>query len=119
VGAPRRVSLCHCLSCQRRTGSLFSIAALYERNAVTLQHGTPSRFTRDSTSGFTVTFHFCPHCGTSLYWEPARMPHLVGVAVGAFADPGFPAPEQQVWTSERHCWLEIPSGIASFAEGKK
>ena len=43
-----------------------------------------------------MTFHFCPECGSTLFWEPERMPPLIGVAVGAFADPSFPQPEQSV-----------------------
>jgi len=108
--------LCHCLSCQRRTGSLFSIAASYERAEVIVTQGIRSTFTRGSATGLTVTFHFCPRCGTSVYWEPARTAHLIGVAVGAFAEPNFPPPEQAVWTSERHCWLEMPADMRRFAE---
>lgn len=113
-GEPRRVSLCHCTDCQRRTGSLFSIAAFYERGAVSLAVGTSDTFTRDSASGLPVTFHFCPNCGANLFWEPARMPHLVGVAVGAFADPSFPRPEQAVWMKDRHAWLEMPEGMPCY-----
>jgi len=30
------------------------------------------------------------------------MPELVGVALGAFADPTFPQPTQSVWTKDKH-----------------
>ena len=33
-GAPRKVSTCHCLECQRRTGNALSVAAFYERDLV-------------------------------------------------------------------------------------
>jgi hypothetical protein len=33
------------------------------------------------------------------------MPDRIGVAVGAFADPAFPAPTQQVHEEQRHPWL--------------
>jgi hypothetical protein len=106
--------MCHCVDCQRRTGSLFSIAAFYERTAVTLLKGSPRRFTRDSASGRPVTFHFCETCGTNLFWEPARMPHLIGVVVGAFGDPDFPRPDQTVWTKDRHRWLDLPEDLPRF-----
>jgi len=61
-----------------------------------------------------VTFHFCDRCGASVFWEPERMPHLVGVAVGAFADPKFPAPEQSVWTKDKHAWVDLPGGMPAF-----
>lgn len=113
-GQPRKVSLCCCRDCQRRTGSAISIAAFYERAFVSLTHGAPRAFTRPSASGYPVIFRFCPDCGSSVFWEPARMPHLVGVAVGAFADPDFPAPDQAVWTADRHGWLRWPDDLPCF-----
>ncbi len=107
AGEPRKVSLCHCLDCQKRTGSAYGIAAFFPREAVTAT-GAATRFTRASDSGHPVTFHFCPNCGSTVYWEPARLPHLVAVAVGAFADPDFPAPSQAVHDQHRHGWVTVP-----------
>ena len=107
--------MCHCIACQRRTGSAFSIAAFYNRDAVTVTDGVSKTFTRSSDVGKLVTFHFCPDCGTSLYWEPERMPHLIGVAVGAFGDPDFPQPEQAVFAETRHGWLGLPEDMSIFA----
>jgi len=114
-GEPTKVSMCHCEDCQRRTGSAFSIAAFFERGSVERVSGGATTFTRGSASGHPVAFHFCPNCGSSLYWEPSRMPHLIGVAVGAFADPAFPPPEQSVWTDEKHAWISLPDGMRTFA----
>jgi hypothetical protein len=44
------------------------------------------------------------------------MPHLVGVAVGCFADPQFPMPEQAVWSRDQHHWLELPESIPGHEE---
>jgi len=110
-GEPRKVSMCHCLECQRRTGSAFSIAVFYARDMVRVERGEAASFERPSASGKSVKFHFCPRCGSNMFWEPERMPALVGVAAGAFADPDFPAPEQSVWTRDKHRWLTLPDGI--------
>lgn len=114
-GEPRRVSMCHCLDCQRRTGSAFSVAAFYERGRVQAT-GETRIFTRDSASGFPVTFHSCPTCGSNVFWEPTRMPELIGVALGAFADPDFQPPEQSVWTKDKHPWVAIPAGMPAYDE---
>lgn len=115
TGEPSKVSLCHCRDCQRRTGSLFSVAAFFPRDSVSLAAGEAKTFRRPSASGFDVSFHFCPACGSTLWWEPERMPHLVGVAAGSFADPDFPMPQQAVWAEDRHRWLELPPGMPAHA----
>jgi hypothetical protein len=106
-GEPAKVSLCHCLACQRRTGSTFGIAAFYPRERVKVE-GESRAYTRDSDSGHPVTFHFCPTCGSTVYWEPGRKPDAIAVGVGAFADPSFPAPTQSVHTQTRHAWVRDP-----------
>jgi hypothetical protein len=114
AGAPKKVSMCHCLDCQRRTGSAFSVSVFYERGQVTVESGIAQSFERPSASGFPVRFHFCARCGSNLYWEPARLPELIGVALGAFADPAFPCPEQSVWTQDKHEWLDLPASIKAY-----
>ena len=113
-GEPRKVSLCHCAQCQRRTGSAFSVAVFYARERVEVQGATAS-FVRTSASGFDVDFHFCLACGSNLLWYPARMPALVGVAFGGFADRDFPMPDQAVWTEEGHDWVGLPDHVARFS----
>jgi hypothetical protein len=114
AGDPKRISMCHCLDCQRRTGSAFSVAVFYERGRVRVVSGTSQVFERGSASGFPVRFHFCGRCGSNVYWEPARLPDLIGVAVGAFADPSFPVPQQSVWTKDKHEWLSLPHDMNAF-----
>lgn len=105
-GEPVSVSLCSCLACQKRTGSAFGIAAFFDRENVA-PRGEAARFSRQSDAGHAVVFHFCPACGTSVYWEPARKPGSIAVAVGCFADPDFPAPEQFVFDEHAHPWLAL------------
>lgn len=115
-GEPAKVSLCNCFDCQRRTGSIFSVAAFFPREAFHLTGGETKSYRRPSVSGYPVTFHYCPNCGSTLWWDPDRMPHLVGVAVGAFADPDFPIPTQAVWAAEKHGWIAFPEGMAVHAK---
>jgi hypothetical protein len=105
-GEPAKVSLCHCPSCQKRTGSTYGIAAFFPRADVQSKGGT-GRYTRAGDSGFEVTFFFCRDCGSTVFWEPHRAPDLIGVAVGAFADPTFPPPSQEVYEQHRHPWVKI------------
>ena len=55
-----------------------------------------------------LTVHFCPTCGSTVYWEGEGFPGYVAVAIGNFADPNFPGPTIAVW--ER---LTPPLGLLS------
>src|SRR5215475_8120562 len=96
-GEPVRTAMCHCLDCQRRTGAVFGNQAFFNRQQITSVSGPSTQFTRPSAAGRSVTFRFCPTCGSTVYWEAEALPALIAVAVGSFADPTFAAPEHSVW----------------------
>lgn len=73
---------------------------------VTIQ-GQANRYERPAESGFAVTHHFCPACGSMVFWLPARRPSHVAVALGAFADPGFPLPSKSVYEQHQHSWVRL------------
>ena len=95
-GEPSRISMCHCLECQRRTGGVISNQARFRREQVTFA-GKATAWMRTAQSGNVLTFHFCPMCGSTVYWEGEGFPGYVAVAIGTFADPNFPAPTIAVW----------------------
>ena len=100
-GEPVRISMCHCFECQRRTGAVLSNQARFAREQITLS-GTATEWTRTAASGNGLTFRFCPVCGSTVYWTGEGFPGYVAVAIGAFADPTFPAPVIAVWEECRH-----------------
>jgi hypothetical protein len=108
-GEPVRISMCHCRACQRRTGSPFGAQARFAENRVEIT-GQSQIWTRTADSGNDIVFHFCPNCGSTVFYRPLAEPGLVAVAVGAFADPGFPAPTVSVYESRRHPWVGVPDG---------
>lgn len=110
-GEPIRVSICHCLACQRRTGSVFGAQARFAADQVTVE-GDSRQFVRVSDEGGSrATFHFCPDCGATVFYTAEGMPGMVAVPVGAFADPFFPAPTRSVWEERQHAWVVLPDGI--------
>ena len=104
AGEPSRISMCHCLECQRRTGAVLSNQARFRREQIAFA-GKSTAWTRTAESGNALTFHFCPTCGSTVYWEGAGFPGLVAVAIGTLADPTFPAPTISVWEECRHPWV--------------
>jgi hypothetical protein len=109
-GEPARISMCHCLACQKRTGSVFGVQARYPRDEVTTQ-GESKLYTRVGDSGGKIDFHFCPECGATVYWEMRGMPGFVAVPVGAFADPQFAPPKVSVYGSRRHPWATVSPDV--------
>jgi len=105
VGDPVRVSICHCLACQRRTGSVFGVQARFDAEQVTIE-GESREFLRGE-----AVFHFCPECGATVYYTIKGLPGSVAVPVGAFADPSFPSPVRSVWEVRQHSWVRLPDGI--------
>ncbi len=102
-GDPVRVSICHCLECQKRTGSVFAAQARFPRERVTIE-GRATQWTRQGDSGETATFRFCPVCGSTVYWELTGADGFIAVAIGAFADPSFPPPHVSVYEERQHPW---------------
>jgi hypothetical protein len=109
-GDPVGVYACHCGACQRRTGSVLGVGAYYPSERIHVS-GDSKVFTRLADSGKKLEFHFCPGCGTNLYWEAELLPGHIGVAVGAFADPQFPAPMMSAWEELKHPWLSFTHGL--------
>jgi hypothetical protein len=107
---PVRVSVCHCLACQRRTGSVFAAQARFPAESVALA-GASNTFDRVGDGGSRATFHFCAACGATVYYTTEGREDSVIIPVGAFADPSFPGPTFSVYEERMHRWVAMPEGI--------
>ncbi len=106
-GTPLRISVCHCLDCQRRSGSAFAAQARFPEADVRIS-GRSTAYTRIGDEGRRATFHFCPDCGATVHFAIEAMPGLVAIPLGAFADPGFPPPTVSNYEERRHAWVGLP-----------
>jgi hypothetical protein len=114
-GEPVRISICHCLACQRRTGSVFGVQARFDTERVRIE-GRYSEYVRVSDEGEARIFSFCPDCGATVFYKIPTAPEMIAVPVGAFADPAFHEPTRSVWGSRRHPWVELPENIEHESE---
>jgi hypothetical protein len=112
-GPSKLVVACQCLDCQRRTGAPFGVGAFYPVDAV-VNYGNHKNFTRDAASGGKVYTYFCPNCGSTIYWKADNLPSLIGVAVGALADPRYPGPIRSVFEQSKHNWIQIDGPVEHF-----
>ena len=119
LGDPDQVTMCHWEECQRRTGSSYNLGATFDGSNLELS-GETKTYRRSGELGLTITFHFCPKCGSNVYWTfstPNRDFHVV--AVGCYADPSFPGPAVSVYGKRRHHWLPPLGGVPGFVEGAR
>ena len=116
AGEPFAVSICHCHACQRRTGSAFGMQAGFKADQVQVV-GRFNDYSRisDEADRKEHVFHFCPDCGSQVFYTEPTEPELVVVSIGAFADPSFPPPTESGYDSRRHPWLGLPATIGRYA----
>ena len=114
---PDAVVACHCGECQRRTGSVFGVGAYFKKDHV-LAEGPYETYVRDAPEGRKVRNHFCPACGTTVFWEADLRPDHVGVAVGAFGDSRFPRPARSVWEESKHEWVAFAHDLPHLPRGR-
>jgi hypothetical protein len=106
AGEPVRVSVCHCYDCQRRSGSAFAVQARFSADAVMIS-GEHKVYEHVGDSDNVADFHFCPTCGSTLWYHARPHRELFAIPVGNFADQNFPAPHYSVWENRKHRWLNI------------
>jgi hypothetical protein len=106
TGEPVRVSVCHCLHCQKRSGSAFAFQARWPDGAVEFA-GDWREWLQVGEDGGRGTFRFCPVCGSTLSYVIASMPGVTAIAVGGFADPTFPAPKFSMYENRKHRWVAV------------
>lgn len=114
-GEISKSSMCHCYSCQRRTGSVFGAQVVLPKTETTI-NGTHEVYEHTSDEGNIVRFHFCPTCAATLFWEITSYPDHYVAAVGCFADKDFPAPIFSVYEDRKHHWLVLPDTITEHMD---
>ena len=114
---PARVNMCHCASCQRRSGSPFGMAVWLATEDVTIS-GETRDYTHSSDKGRATTNRFCPACGSTIAYQAALNPGQVAVPAGIFADPACPPPQRSVFEERRHSWVAVPEGAVRLPRGR-
>ncbi len=100
---------CGCVDCQRRSGTPSSFSVYYKADQVKVS-GAYKTYTRGTLSGGTVSFHFCPNCGSTVFSEAPILnmvfeEDLYEIPMGCFFDSEFPPPDIAIWTRDLHDWF--------------
>lgn len=113
-GEPTRVSICHCLACQRRSGSAFSAQARFDAEQVRVS-GAATEYVLAGDEGSHARLRFCAVCGATVYYTTDELPGVVAIPLGAFAAPGLPAPTVSVYEERMLPWVGLPDDIEHIA----
>ena len=81
--------ICHCKSCQMRTGSAFGLMVYFNEADVSFSTKSLRHYDYKSDSGNGMHSHFCEQCGTSLFLTGELNEGLIGVAGGCFDEERF------------------------------
>lgn len=106
TGEPIRISVCHCLDCQKRSGSAFAAQARWPAASVEIA-GDYREWLHMKDGAVQARFRFCPDCGGTVAFTNESMPETIAVPIGGFADPAFPAPKFSIYEERQHAWVAI------------
>ncbi|MGD9883424.1 MAG: GFA family protein [Reyranella sp.] len=104
-------ALCHCADCRRHSGAPMVGWTMYPEAAVKVIKGSPKVY-ESSQHGRR---HFCPDCGTGLFYVNAEMlPSIIDVQSGTYDDPEIVPPQVHVQVAERLRWMERANELPMF-----
>ena len=107
---PMFVHCCHCLNCQRQTGSAFVINLLIEADRVELLSGEPEPVDVPRDDGSNQRIHRCPDCQVAVYSEYGR-PEVRFVRGGTLDEPSSVAPDVHIFIRSKLPWVTLPEDV--------
>jgi len=111
---PMFVHCCHCLDCQRQTGSAFVLNALIEADRVEVLSGETQGYPQPTDSGRPHVIHRCAACGTALWSNYGGLTKLRFVRVGTLDEPSSLKPDVHIYTRSKQPWVTLPEGVPAF-----
>lgn len=113
ASAPLFVHCCHCLNCQKHTGSAFVINLLIEASRLELQGGAPEPVTMPPNGGTPNRIFRCPKCRVAV-WSEYSKPGILFVRGGTLDNPAAAAPDVHIYTRSKLPWVTLPAEVPSF-----
>jgi hypothetical protein len=110
---PLFVHCCHCLNCQRQTGSAFVVNLLIESDRVEVVAGTPQSVDVPRDDGSRQKIYRCPECQVALFSDYGR-PEVLFVRAGTLDDPAAVRPDVHIFTRSKVGWVTLPDSTPAF-----
>jgi hypothetical protein len=110
---PLFVHCCHCLNCQRQTGSAFVINVLIEADRVEIAQGELQSVEVPRDNGTTQEILRCPECQVALY-SHYTYPAISFVRAGTLDEPAGVSPDVHIFTRSKLPWVTLPDRVPAF-----
>jgi hypothetical protein len=110
---PLFIHCCHCLNCQRQTGSAFVINLMIEATFVEMVAGAPQPVDVPRDDGSTQRIFRCPTCQVAVFSEYGR-PEVRYVRAGTLDRPSTVTPDVHIFTKSKVSWVTIPESTPAF-----
>jgi hypothetical protein len=107
------VHCCHCLNCQRQTGSAFVINLLIEADRVELLAAEPQPVDAPRDDGSSQRIYRCPECLVAVFSEYGP-PEVRFVRGGTLDDPRSVTPDVHIFTRSKVDWVALPESTPAF-----
>jgi hypothetical protein len=104
------VHCCHCLNCQRQTGSAFVVNLLIEADRVELLDGEPRPVDAQRDHGDAQRIYRCPECQVAVFSEYG-WPEIKFVRGGTLDEPSAVEPDIHIFTKSKLPWVTLPEGV--------
>jgi hypothetical protein len=108
------VHCCHCRDCQKQTGGAFAINAMVETKYIRCDSGEIAVSSMPSPSGRGHDVHRCASCGTAVWSDYGRRPHLRFLRVSTLDDAHAIAPDVHIFARSKVPWVTLPNGVPAF-----
>lgn len=112
---PLFVHCCHCLNCQRHTGTAFVVNILIETERVEAVSGDLAAIDMPLNGGSPNKIFRCSKCLVAVWSEYGR-PQLRFVRAGTLDDPAMISPDVHIYTRSKLPWIALPASVPQFAE---
>jgi hypothetical protein len=110
---PLFTNCCHCLNCQRQTGSAFVINLLIETDRVELLAGVPQPVDVPRDDGSTQRVFRCSTCQVAVFSQYGR-PEVRFVRGGTLDSPSAVTPDAHIFTKSKLRWITLPESVPAF-----
>ena len=112
-GEAYRLNVCHCLDCQKQSGSAFGMSLIINPDNFHLRSGELTTFQVTTASARQKTCAFCPDCGVRIYNATSS---LMAVKAGTLDETSQLKPDGHYWTKRKQSWVSLPGDVPCFEE---